>query len=215
MKFTIVFLSCFLFFSCTKQTEPSNSNTSPVESVKTEKTVVIIGDSLTEGYGVQKEKAYPFLLEEKFASKDRPIQFINSGISGSTSASAPDRVQWAIKSNPDVIILALGANDGLRGLPAESMKQNLEKAILAAKEKNIKVILFGLMVPPNFGARYSRKYEKVFQDLAKEQDIPLLPFLLKDVAGLKHLNQADGIHPNEEGHKIMAETTFEFLKDHI
>lgn len=200
---------------CTKNEETRRQDSSAQADLLTEKTVVIIGDSLTEGYGVPKEKAFPFLVEERFASQNRAVKVINSGISGSTSASAPDRVKWALQSRPDVIVLALGANDGLRGLSPSAMKQNLRKAIDMAQEAGTKVILFGMLMPPNFGKRYQQDYENAFKSLAKEKDVPFLPFLLEGVGGKKELNQADGIHPNEEGHKIMAETVFKFLKGQI
>ena len=178
-------------------------------------TLVIIGDSLTEGYGVPKEKAYPFLVEEKFASKDVSVRVVNSGISGSTSASAPERVKWALQTKPQYLVLALGANDGLRGLSPSSMKENLGKAIDMAQTAGVQVLLFGMLMPPNFGKKYTGDFEKVFKDLAAEKKIPLLPFPLKDVGGVAALNQGDGIHPNEKGHEIMANTVYEFLKEHV
>lgn len=200
--------------SCTGNSDKRQMNPEAHSEAKGKK-VVIIGDSLTEGYGVPKERAFPFLVEEKFASQDKPVEIINSGISGSTSASAPERVKWALQSKPDMIVLALGGNDGLRGLSPSVMKKNLNKAIDLAQQADVKVILFGMLMPPNFGKKYQEEYEKVFTSLAEEEDIPLLPFLLKDVGGIRDLNQADGVHPNEKGHKIMAETVFQFLKGYI
>lgn len=176
------------------------------------KTLVILGDSLTEGYGVQKEKAFPALVEKKLQEAKLDWKVTNAGVSGSTSASAASRTDWILKSKPDAILLALGANDGLRGLSTESMEKNLREAINKMKAAKIKVFLAGMQMPPNFGADYTKKYREVFPRVAKEEKIDLLPFLLQKVGGESKLNLADRIHPNEEGHKIIAETVFQFLK---
>lgn len=176
------------------------------------KTLVILGDSLTEGYGVQKEKAFPALLEKKLQEAKLGWKVNNAGVSGSTSASAASRTDWILKSKPDAILLALGANDGLRGLSTESMEKNLRQAISKMKAAKVKVFLAGMQMPPNFGAEYTKKYREVFPKIAKEEKIDLLPFLLEKVGGESKLNLADRIHPNEEGHKIIAETVFQFLK---
>lgn len=176
------------------------------------KTLVILGDSLTEGYGVQKEKAFPALLEKKLQEAKLDWKVNNAGVSGSTSASAPSRTDWILKSKPDAILLALGANDGLRGLSTESMEKNLREAIGKINAAKVKVFLAGMQMPPNFGVEYTKKYKEVFPRIAKEEGIELLPFLLEKVAGQDKLNLADRIHPNEAGHKIIAGTVFQFLK---
>lgn len=206
--------------SCTKQeTAPRTSENQTRPALKGTlaplPTLIIIGDSLTEGYGVPKEKAYPFLVEEKFAAGDVSIRIVNSGISGSTSASAPERVKWALQTKPQYLVLALGANDGLRGLSPSAMKENLSKAIDLAKAADVQVLLFGMLMPPNFGKKYTADFEKAFKDLAAEKKIPFLPFPLKDVGGVAALNQGDGIHPNEKGHRVMADTVYDFLKEHV
>jgi len=174
--------------------------------------VLIIGDSLTAGRGVMPEQAYPFMIQEKLKkSGQENVRIINAGISGSTSAGAYARLKWYLKAGPNVLILALGANDGLRGLPVQEMKKNLDKAITLAKESNIRVIIAGMEVPPNYGPEYSKDFRQVFPDLAKEHQIPLIPFLLEGVAGHARLNQADGIHPNPSGHKIIADTVLPFI----
>jgi acyl-CoA thioesterase I len=176
------------------------------------KTIVILGDSITEGYGVQKEKAFPALVEKKLQAAKLDWKVNNAGVSGSTSASAPSRTDWILKSKPDAILLALGANDGLRGLSTESMEKNLREAITKMKAAKVKVFLAGMQMPPNFGADYTKKYREVFPRIAKEEKIELLPFLLEDVGGVDKLNLADRIHPNEEGHKVIADHVFTFLK---
>jgi acyl-CoA thioesterase I len=178
-------------------------------------TLVIIGDSLTEGYGIAKDQAYPALVEKKLVASGKSWKIQNSGVSGSTSASALNRVKWALKSKPTAIMIALGANDGLRGLSTKQLEENLQKSIQLAKENSVKVFLAGMMMPPNYGREYSKNFTEVFPKVAKSEKIDLLPFLLEGVAANPKFNLADGIHPNEEGHKIMAEKVFQFLKDKL
>jgi len=179
------------------------------------KTLLILGDSLTEGLGVAKEKAYPALVEKKLKAAGKDITVINGGNSGSTTASGPSRLRWHLKAKPDALLLALGANDGLRGLDLTESEKNLSQTIALAQEKKLKVILAGMKVPPNYGKEYSDRFEKMFETLAKQHKVPLIPFLLKDVGGVRSLNQADGIHPNEKGHEIIAETVFEEVKKRL
>lgn len=177
------------------------------------KTLVIIGDSLTEGYGVSQQQSFPSLLEEKMNSSKKSWKVINAGISGSTSASAVSRIKWHLKQKPNLIILALGSNDGLRGLSTNQIISNLDKAIEVAKASQTTIVLAGLKMPPNYGAKYTQDFALVFPQLSKKHKIPLIPFLLKDVAGEKSRNLSDGIHPNESGHKIIAETVFQSIKE--
>jgi len=177
------------------------------------KTLVMLGDSLTEGYGVAKEKAYPALVEKKLrAAGLKDWKILNSGVSGSTSASAPSRLQWALKAKPDAVFIALGANDGLRGVKPAATKENLVKTIRAAREKNVRVFVAGMEMPPNFGKEYRADFRRIFSEAATQEKVELMPFLLKDVGGVPKLNQEDGIHPNEAGHEIVAENVFKFLK---
>ncbi len=173
-----------------------------------------IGDSLTAGFGVMKKEAYPALIQVEF---DRlmpgAVKVINGGISGSTTASAHSRLQWYLRVKPDVLVLALGANDGLRGLPVDEMKRNLSKALGLAKENNIPVLLCGMEVPPNYGAEYATAFRQVFVALEQEFHVKRMPFLLEGVAGRPELNQADGIHPTAEGHKIIAKMVFPYIKE--
>lgn len=178
-------------------------------------TLVIIGDSLTEGYGIAKDQAYPALLEKKLQAAGLKWKIQNSGVSGSTSASGPKRIQWALKGKPQAVMIALGANDGLRGLSVQQLEENLKKSIDLVKKEKIKVFFAGILMPPNYGKDYAEKFAKVFPKVAKDTNTPLLPFLLEGVAANPKLNLPDGIHPNEEGHKIMAETVFQFLKDKL
>jgi len=177
--------------------------------------LVIVGDSLTEGYGVAREKAYPALLEEKLAKKHAGLKITNSGIGGSTSASAPSRAKWVLKSNPDLVVFFLGGNDALRGIEPAVMKKNLKEAIKIVKEKKVKVLLVEMLAPPNYGKDYTQKFKNVFSEIKSEEKIDLLKFPLENVAGQKDLNQKDGIHPNEMGHEKIAEDLAKALEKYL
>lgn len=174
--------------------------------------ILMLGDSLTAGYGIPKEKAYPTLVEERLKRAGYDVKVLNGGVSGSTSASSLSRLNWFLKQKVDVLFLALGANDGLRGLDVTEMKKNLGATIELAKKHGIQVVLGGMKTLPNYGLFYARKFEKTFAQLADEHDIPLLPFLLEGVAGHPKYNLSDGIHPNPAGHKIMADLVYETLE---
>lgn len=178
-----------------------------------EYTVMFLGDSLTEGLGLEQHEAFPSLIENKLTEdKYSHIQVLSAGISGSTSASGLSRLQWYIRSQPDLLVLALGANDGLRGLSIEEMSDNLAETIEFAQSAGLEVILAGMQIPPNYGPEYTQAFAQVFPALAERYQIHLLPFLLEGVAGITELNQADGIHPNLAGEHIVANTVYEFLK---
>jgi len=174
--------------------------------------IVALGDSLTEGYGVSKEEAYPLLVERELKSKGYSVRIINAGISGSTSASAPSRMQWYLRVKPDIVILALGGNDGLRGLNVKHMKRNLEKAIKLANSKKIQVLLAGMQIPSNYGQEYTKSFRNAFFELAEQFQLPMIPFLLENVGNVPELNLPDGIHPNNEGHEIVSRTVLEYLE---
>ena len=174
--------------------------------------IVTLGDSLTEGFGITKEEAYPYLVEQELIRKGYSVRIINAGISGSTSASAPSRMQWFVRVKPDIVILALGGNDGLRGLSVQHMKKNLGKAIKIATSKNILVLLAGMQIPLNYGQDYTKSFRNAFYELAEEHQLPMIPFLLKDVGNVPNLNLPDGIHPNPAGHKIISLTVIENLE---
>ena len=174
--------------------------------------IVALGDSLTEGFGVSKEEAYPYLVEQELIRKGYSVRMINAGISGSTSASAPSRMQWYVRVKPDIVILALGGNDGLRGLSVQHMKKNLGKAIKLASTNNIRVLLAGMQIPLNYGQDYIKSFRNAFYELAEQYQLSMIPFLLKDVGNVPDLNLPDGIHPNPEGHHIISRTVLEHLE---
>jgi len=176
-------------------------------------TILFLGDSLTEGYGLEEGESFPDMLSDRYAAEGRKnLKIINAGISGSTSASALTRLQWYIRAQPDLLVLSLGANDGLRGLSVDALKANLIKTIEFAQSMDVKVVLTGMLIPPNYGPDYSSAFAQVFPDLAAQYQLTFLPFLLAGVAGITELNQGDGIHPNLEGTKIVADTLYNFLQ---
>jgi acyl-CoA thioesterase-1 len=171
-------------------------------------TILFVGDSLTAGHGVKKEEAFPELVGERLKSSPklhgRALKIINGGISGSVSAEADRRLKWYVKAKPDILVLALGANDGLKGTPPEVVKRNLAAAIDLAKDHHVKVLLVGIRIFSNFGEEYTSRFEKIYAELAKEKKVAFMPFLLEGVALNRDLNQADGRHPNAKGHAVIA-----------
>jgi acyl-CoA thioesterase-1 len=175
--------------------------------------IVVLGDSLTAGLGLLELQAFPALLQAKLHADGYKWDVINAGISGDTSAAGLQRVNWALsQGDVRILVLELGANDGLRGLPVSEMKKNLAGIIEAAQAKNIAVLLAGMEAPPNFGPEYTVSFRQVYRDLAKEYKVTFLPFLLDKVAGNPALNQGDGIHPNIEGTAIVADTVWNKLR---
>lgn len=179
------------------------------------KSLLILGDSLTEGYGVPKNKAYPEILQQILDKNKMNIKVVGAGISGSTTASAVKRLKWHLRAKPEYMILALGGNDGLRGLKPESTKDHLDQAIKLAQSNGVKVFLAGMKTPTNYGQDYSQNFENLFKELSQKNKIKLIPFLLQGVAGRKDLNLEDQIHPNEKGHELIAKTVFNSIKEHL
>lgn len=170
------------------------------------KVILFFGDSLTAGYGLSPEEAFPAQVEKSLQKSGRNVRVVNAGLSGETSAGGLTRVDWILRQPVDIFVLELGANDGLRGLPIDQTKSNLQSIIdkVKAKYPSCKIVLAGMMVPPNMGKEYTSSFQNVFRDLAKKNKTALIPFLLENVGGIEKLNQADGIHPNAEGHRIVA-----------
>lgn len=179
------------------------------------KTILFLGDSLTEGYQLSREEAYPAIVEKALQMKHKETKVINGGVSGATSASGLKRMDWYLKSRPDILVLALGANDGLRGLKVSETEKNLSLVVQKAQSRGIKVILAGMKMPTNYGEPYRTQFEKVFSTVAKKYNIKLIPFLLDKVAGRPNLNLPDGIHPNAYGHQVMAKTVLLSLENEL
>lgn len=178
-------------------------------------TILFLGDSLTEGYQLPKEDAYPSVIEKELQKKRKDIKVINGGVSGATSASGLKRMDWYLKAKPDIMVLALGANDGLRGMDLKETEKNLSNVIEKAQVQGIKVILAGMKMPTNMGEPYRTDFEKIFPKLAKKYSIKLIPFILEGVGGVPKLNLPDGIHPNPEGHIVMAKNVLKVLEQEL
>jgi acyl-CoA thioesterase-1 len=177
------------------------------------KVLLFYGDSLTAGYGLSPEDAFPALIEKKLNTQGKSYKVVNAGLSGETSAGGLNRLDWVLRQPIDIFVLELGANDGLRGLPLDQTRENLQAIIDKVKSKypSAKIVIAGMLVPPNMGPDYTEDFKKIFPELAKKNQATLIPFLLKDVAGNDKLNNADGIHPNVEGHKIVAENVLKAI----
>jgi acyl-CoA thioesterase I len=175
--------------------------------------IIALGDSLTAGFGLTEKESYPYLLQQKLKADGFDYEVVNAGVSGDTSLGGLERADWVLEQdNAKILILELGANDLLRGIPVASMKKNLDQIIRKAKARNMKVLLCGMLAPPTMGAEYQRDYTMAFPDLADEHKVAFLPFLLEGIALKKELNQGDGIHPNPAGAKLMTENIYKTLK---
>jgi acyl-CoA thioesterase-1 len=178
------------------------------------KQVLFFGDSITAGYGLQPDQAFPALIQQKIDSLGWKVNVVNGGLSGETSAGGLRRIDWVLNRKYDLLILELGGNDGLRGIDLTSTKKNLQGIIDKAREKypDMKIILAGIEVPPNLGSEYTNEFRSLYPNLAEENDLQLIPFILEDVGGIPELNLPDGIHPTAEGHRIIAENLWKTLK---
>ena len=220
LKFCYLSL-CFLVISCAgndakkiDQQEKKEPIKVETQSKNSQKTILFFGNSLTAGMGLDIEEAFPALIQKKLDSALLTYDVINAGLSGETTASGKNRLSWLLKQKIDVFVLELGANDGLRGIPLDETKKNLQNMIDEVKKHNPEVIivLAGMQIPPNMGIDYTKGFQAIFPNLASENDIALIPFLLKDVAGMPDLNQQDGIHPTAAGQEIVANNVWEILE---
>ncbi|NIQ00757.1 MAG: arylesterase [Nitrospinaceae bacterium] len=177
-----------------------------------EPVILAFGDSLTAGYRVDARDSYPARLQRLLREKGYSYKVVNAGVSGDTTAGGAARIGWALQHDPEIVIIQLGANDGLRGLPIREMRRNLGLIIEACRKKGAKVLLAGMEITPNLGEEYSREFREVFPELAKKYDVPLLPFFLKDVAARPELTQPDGVHPLAEGYAIVTQTVWHHLE---
>ncbi|WP_081212137.1 arylesterase [Salegentibacter sediminis] len=216
-----IFLSFLLLAACgesakkkEKKTDEEIIETDLPQENEEEKTILFFGTSLTAGLGLEPAQAYPAVIQRKLDSLQLDYDVVNAGLSGETTASGKNRLNWVLNQKVDVFVLELGANDGLRGVPLEETRKNLREIIEEVRKKNpdTRIILAGMQIPPNMGAEYTTEFRNIFPELAKEYDLELIPFLLEDVAGIPGLNQQDGIHPTAEGQKIIAENVWEVLE---
>ena len=195
----------------TPQPTDTESESSSVTSGGKRK-IIFIGDSITAGYGIPQEKAFPSLLETKLRDHGLPVAVVNAGISGSTSASGSRRLKWLLKSDPEFVMLQLGGNDGLRGSNLKNTKKNLKETIQLAKQNQITIILVGMKIPPNYGPEYTRRFAALYDEIADEEGIPYIPFVFEKYRDKKSLFLPDGIHPNVAGHAMIAEEMLPYLK---
>jgi acyl-CoA thioesterase I len=207
---SFVLLFCLLLAGCDRQEAAAPPDTS-IPEPEYQGTIIAVGNSLTAGLGVALEDAWPTLLARKLDNDGYQWQVINAGISGETSSGALGRIEWIAAQQPDIVILETGANDGLRGIPSTVIRENISKAVRMLKESNIVVVLAGMQIVQNLGPDYTRQFAELYPAIAEEQGVILIPFFLQGVAGEPSLNQADTIHPNEAGHKIIAETVYPFV----
>jgi acyl-CoA thioesterase-1 len=192
----------------------SAANTTVVQKSVRKPVVLFFGTSLTAGAGLDPEQAFPALIQKKAEADGLPITVINAGLSGETTAGAVRRIDWVLRAPVDLVVIEGGANDALRGLSPDAARANLERVIAAVRQKHptAKIALIQMEAPPNLGPAYSRSFRTIYSDIAKKEDIPLLPFLLSGVAGIPRLNQSDGIHPNAAGETIVADNLWRALK---
>lgn len=174
--------------------------------------VVFLGDSLTAGYGLPGDSAYPAVVARALRDEGLPIRIVNAGSSGDTSAGGLSRLPWLLKQKPDVLVVALGGNDGLRGVPPATTRENLGRIIKAAQADGARVLLLGLKMPPNYGPEFTEAFQRLYAELAEELHVAFVPFMLEGVAGKPELNQGDGIHPTGEGQRIIAENVLPALR---
>ena len=181
-------------------------------AARAEETIAVLGDSLSAGFGVAPDEAYPAVLQERLRREGYDYRVVNAGVSGDTTAGGLRRVDWVLRSRPSVVIVALGANDGLRGLSVAAMRANLAEIVERLRAAGAKVLLAGMRVPPNYGEGYGREFAAAFPAVARKTGAALMPFLLDGVAGDARLNQPDGIHPTAKGQAIIAERVWPYLK---
>jgi acyl-CoA thioesterase I len=194
------------------QAETPTRPAAPAPAPSPRPRIVALGDSLTAGLGLPQELAYPTLLQQRVDAAGLDYEVVNAGVSGDTSAGGLRRLDWSLDGDVRVLILALGANDGLRGVPVAEMRRNLSAIIEQAQKRGITVVLAGMEAPPNFGRTYISEFHQAYPDLARRYDVTLVPFLLEGVAGVTSLNQRDGIHPTAEGARIVADNVWAVLK---
>ena len=219
---SIIFTMMFIA-ACVDNSKVNDKSTLPegktntADTGKAVKIILFFGNSLTAGYGLDPAEAFPALIQEKIDSAGLQYKTVNAGVSGETSAGGNSRIDWILKQPVDVFVLELGANDGLRGIPVDETRKNLQSIIDKVKKKypQAKLVLAGMQIPPNMGQEYSVKFRNIFPELAKKNNMALVPFLLQNVGGIRELNQQDGIHPTAAGAKIVAQNVWQVLQGQL
>lgn len=215
---TIIVALIIILSSCTNNKKPADNNQNNITKesapVTKKKSIVFFGNSLTAGYGLSPEQAFPALIQNKIDSLGLPYKVINAGVSGETSSGGKTRIDWILREPVDIFILELGANDGLRGTPLSETKKNLQDIIdkVKAKYPDSKLVFAGMEIPPNMGQAYTTEFRNIYTELAAKNKMTLIPFLLEGVGGEPDLNQEDGIHPNQQGSIIVAKNVWKQLE---
>lgn len=218
----LTLVSIFFLISCNNNENTSSetdaqqetSQEVPVSQEKKNKKIIFLGNSLTAAYGLDPDQGFPALIQAKIDSLGLDYEVINAGLSGETTAGGAERVDWILQQPVDIFILELGGNDGLRGIEPEASYKNLKSIVdkVQAKYPDAQIILAGMQAPPNMGPDFTQKFRDMYPQLAREENLALIPFLLENVGGIPALNLQDGIHPNVEGQKIVAENVWEVLE---
>ena len=216
------FLTLLLLTSCGEtakekndaEAEIASEAESTTENISDDDNILFFGDSLTAAMGLDTSEGYPAEIQKIIDSLGLNYEVVNAGLSGETTAAGKNRIDWVLNQEVDVFVLALGANDGLRGIPVEETRRNLQSIINIVREENpgVEIVLAGMQIPPNLGPEYTSDFKNLFPELARENDVHLIPFLLEGVAGVPELNQQDGIHPTAEGYDIVAQNVWEVLR---
>jgi len=217
LVFLLIFFGCGAEEAETKADSPIKINKEEKVVDEDDKYILFYGNSLTAGYGLDEEFSFPYLIQQKIDALDKDFVVVNAGLSGETSSGGLNRIDWVLKQDVDIFVLELGGNDLLRGLNIDATEENLRNILkrVVAKNKDIQIIIAGMMAPPNMGNDYTTQFGSIFPKLAKEFNAALVPFLLEGVAGVPSLNQRDGIHPNKEGAVILAENIWKVLNSFI
>jgi acyl-CoA thioesterase-1 len=216
--FIFLVMPCvLLILSCSRPEQPKESSkvtTEPAAETMVG-TIVAMGDSLTAGYNLSPEEAYPAILQKLLLKEGYPYRVINAGISGETSSGALSRVEWVLTTQPDIIILETGANDGLRGIDPKVTRNNMEKIVGFFQSKKVTVLLTGMRMTPNLGLKFTQEFNQIYKNIAQKYNLILMPFFLEDVGGEPKLNLPDGIHPNQEGYRIIARNLLPYVIEAI
>ncbi|HLL13471.1 MAG TPA: arylesterase [Pyrinomonadaceae bacterium] len=215
ISFSLTLLAAFILCACGNN-QPAALPAPPAVAspppASNRPKIVALGDSLTAGYGLSLHESYPSLLQEQLKRDGFDYEVVNAGVSGDTTAGGLSRLDWTLEGDVRFVILELGANDILRGLPTSETRRNLAQIIERSRARGAQVLLAGMLAPTNYGAEYQRASMEIFPALAEEYDLPMIPFFLDRVAGIENLNLEDGVHPNPEGTRIVAETVYQYLK---
>lgn len=212
MRAFVVLIPIVLLWSCNRPAADTPAPVAPAAAVAPRPKIVFLGDSLTAGLGLPIDQSYPSLIGRKLEAHGYEYAIVNAGVSGDTSAGGLRRLDWSLEGDVRVLVVALGANDGLRGLPPAELQKNLAAVLDRARERNIPVVLAGMEAPPNNGPAYTREFREVYADLAKRYDVAFVPFMLLGVAGNPALNQGDGMHPNARGAEVIADLIWSELE---